>query len=304
MASRTKGKEAARERAAAMRAAEQRADRRRKVLLGVGGVGLVLLVVVILVVAKLAGAGGGDSTTTASAGSSNLPASVSKAITSVPAATFDKVGVGTASNPPKKIDAPALTADGKPKVLYVGAEYCPFCAAQRWPVVVALSRFGTWSGLTATTSASDDTFPDTPTLSFHGASYASDYLSFTGVETETNERGSNGSYGPLDKLSDADQKTFDDFNKPPYVESSGGIPFLDIGGTHVVTGASFSPELLKDKSKAAIAADIANPDSELGKAVGGSANVLTAVICTQTDQQPANVCTSPGVKAAAAQLSS
>ena len=304
MASRTKGKEAARERAAAMRAAEQRADRRRKVLLGVGGVGLVLLVVVILVVAKLAGAGGGDSTTTASAGSSNLPASVSKAVTSVPAATLDKVGVGTASNPPKKIDAPALTADGKPKVLYVGAEYCPFCAAQRWPVVVALSRFGTWSGLTATTSASDDTFPDTPTLSFHGASYASDYLSFTGVETETNERGSNGSYGPLDKLSDADQKTFNDFNKPPYVESSGGIPFLDIGGTHVVTGASFSPELLKDKSKAAIAADIANPDSELGQAVGGSANVLTAVICKQTDQQPANVCTSPGVKAAAAQLSS
>src|SRR4051794_4236042 len=304
MASRTKGKEAARERAAAMRAAEQRADRRRKVLLGAGGVGLVLLVVLALVIAKLSGAGSGADATTTAAGSSGLPASVSKAITSVPAAALDKVGAGTAQNPPKTVDAPDLTADGKPKVLYVGAEYCPFCAAQRWPVVVALSRFGTWSGLTGTTSASDDTFPDTPTLSFHGASYASDYLSFTGVETETNKRGSNGAYGPLDKLSAADQKTFKDYNKPPYVESSGGIPFLNIGGQYVVTGASFSPELLKGKSRAAIAAEIADPGTELGKAVGGSANVMTAALCNLTDQQPANVCTSTGVKAAAAQLSS
>jgi Domain of unknown function (DUF929) len=304
MASRTKGKEAARERAAAMRAAEQRADRRRKALLGVGGVGLVLLVVLALVIAKLAGAGSGDDATTAAAGSGSLPASVAKAITSVPAATFDEVGIGTAENPPKPIDAPALTADGKPKVLYVGAEYCPFCASQRWPVVVALSRFGTWSGLTPTTSASDDAFPDTPTLSFHGASYTSDYLSFTGVETETNERGSNGSYGKLDTLSDADQKTFTDFNKPPYVQSAGGIPFLNIGGTYVVTGASFSPELLKDKSRAKIAAETADPTSELGQAIGGSANVMTAALCSLTDQQPANVCGSPGVKAAAAQLAS
>jgi hypothetical protein len=304
MASRTKGKEAARERAAAMRAAEQRADRRRKALLGVGGVGLVLLVVLALVIAKLAGAGSGDNTTTTAGGSGSLPAAVAKAITSVPVATLDKVGAGTAENPPKAIEAPALTADGKPKVLYVGAEYCPFCASQRWPVVVALSRFGTWSGLSATTSASDDTFPDTPTVSFHGASYTSDYLSFTGVETETNERGSNGSYGPLDKLTDADQKTFTDYNKPPYVQSSGGIPFLNIGGKFVVTGASFSPELLKDKSRATIAAEVADPSSELGQAVGGSANVMTAALCTLTDQQPANVCTSSGVKAAAAQLSS
>jgi uncharacterized protein DUF929 len=304
MASRTKGKEAARERAAAMRAAEQRADRRRKVLLGVGGVGLVLLVVLALVVAKLAGAGSGDDATTTASGSSSLPASVATAITSVPAASLDKVGAGTAENPPKSIDAPALTADGKPKVLYVGAEYCPFCASQRWPVVVALSRFGTWSGLTATSSASDDTFPDTPTLSFHGTSYTSDYLSFTGVETETNERGSNGAYEPLDKLAQEDQKTFAAYNKPPYVQSSGGIPFLDIGGKYVVTGASFSPDLLKGKSRATIAADIADPNSELGQAAGGSANVITAALCTLTDQQPANVCTSSGVQAAAASLAS
>src|SRR5438876_6623085 len=36
---------------------------------------------------------------------------------------------------------------GKPVVLYVGAQYCPFCAAERWALVLALSRFGHWAGL-------------------------------------------------------------------------------------------------------------------------------------------------------------
>jgi Domain of unknown function (DUF929) len=303
MASRTKGKEAARERAAEMRAAQQRADRRKRALLGVGGVGVVVVIVVALVIAKVAGVGSGDGSTTAAA-SGSLPASVTKDVTTVPAATLNTVGVGSTQTPPKAIKAPALTADGKPKLLYVGAEYCPFCAAERWPVVVALSRFGTWTGLGATASAHDDTFPDTPTLSFHGASYTSKYVSFTGVETQTNKRGSDGQYGTLDKLSAADQKTFTDYNKPPYVESSGGIPFLDMGGKFVLTGATFQPEILKGLSRAEIAADLSDAKSDIGQAVGGSANVLTAAICTLTDQQPSNVCTSTGVKAAASMLPS
>ena len=36
----------------------------------------------------------------------------------------------------------------------MGAEYCPYCAAQRWAMIVALSRFGTFSGLTTVHSAS------------------------------------------------------------------------------------------------------------------------------------------------------
>src|ERR671920_169425 len=65
-------------------------------------------------------------------------------LSSVPVATFDQVGAGSGvSNPPKALSgAPALTFDGKPGVLYVGAEYCPFCAAERWPFVVAMTRFG------------------------------------------------------------------------------------------------------------------------------------------------------------------
>lgn len=137
------------------------------------------------------------------------------------------------------------------------------------------------------------------TLSFHGATYTSDYLTFTGVETNTSTPNKKG-YTPLDKLSAVDQKTFNDFNKPPYVQQPGNIPFLDVGGKYVLAGATYSPELLTGKSQKEIAAALSNPGTDIAKAVGGSANVLTAALCTLTDQQPAKVCSASGVKAAAA----
>ena len=225
-----------------------------------------------------------------------------RAVTGVPAATLDQVGAGSVQAVPRKVDAPALTAGGKPKVLYVGAEYCPFCAAQRWPVVVALSRFGTWSGLGQTTSASDDVYPDTSTLSFHGATYASDYLSFTGVETNGRTK-VNGQYAKLDQLTAADSKTFQTYDQPPYITgSAGGIPFLDLGGSYVSSGASFDPQLLAGMSHRQVAAALADPTSPVAKAVDGSANVITAALCEVTGQQPTAVCTAPGVAAAAKTL--
>ncbi len=50
----------------------------------------------------------------------------------------------------------------KPQVAYIGAEYCPFCASERWPMVIALSRLGTFSGLGLTTSSATDVFPEHP----------------------------------------------------------------------------------------------------------------------------------------------
>ena len=304
MSSRTKDKAAARERVAAMRAEQARAARRRRVLLAGGSIGVVVLLLVGLVVAKAAGLGSGDSgsdsTTSAQAGTAST--AVVRAVTGVPAATLDEVGAGDVQAVPRKVDAPALTSDGKPKVLYVGAEYCPFCAAQRWPVVVALSRFGTWAGLGQTTSASDDVYPDTSTLSFHGATYTSDYLSFTGVETNGRTK-VDGQYAKLDQLTGADRKTFQTYDQPPYTTgSAGGIPFLDLGGSFVSSGASLDPKLLAGMSHRQIADALSDPTSPVARAVDGSANVLTAALCEVTGQQPATVCTAPGVVAAAKTL--
>ena len=50
------------------------------------------------------------------------------------------------------------------------------------------------------------------------------------------------------------------------------------------------------------AANLADPTNIVSQAIVGSANYLTAGICHADGQQPATVCTSPGVKAAATAL--
>src|SRR6185437_5791132 len=103
---------------------------------------------------------GGNSTTGGSSSGSGSATPAGQALanlvattTSVPTATLDKIGGGTTTSPPKTISGAALTSGGKPEVLYIGAEYCPYCAAERWAMVVALSHFGTLSGLGLTHSA-------------------------------------------------------------------------------------------------------------------------------------------------------
>ncbi|TCC07289.1 DUF929 family protein [Kribbella soli] len=297
MARRVEQKAAARERIAAQLAAQQQAERRRRLLLAVGAVVLVVVIVGGLVTIRLVG--GGKKTATGPSGAAD--SGLVTALSSIPDSTFAAVGTSEVKAAPSAITAPALTAGGKPKVLYIGAEFCPYCAAERWPVTVALSRFGTFSNLGTTHSASEDVFPNTPTLSFHGATYTSQYLAFTGVETTTNEMVGNG-YKPLDTPTAEDQKTFDTYNKPPYVDSDGSIPFIDLGGKYVGSGATYSPDLLAGKTQTEIADALKDPSSPIAKAVDGSANVYTAAICKLTNNQPAKVCSTDAVTAAAAKL--
>ncbi len=297
MSRRVEQKAQARERIAAQLAAQQRAERRRRLLLAVGAVVVVIVIVAGLVAIRLAG--GGKDTATAPSGVAD--AQIVTALSSVPESTFAAVGTAGVQAAPTAITAPPLTAGGKPKVLYIGAEYCPYCAAERWPVTVALSRFGTFTNLGTTHSSGSDVFPNTPTLSFHGATFTSQYLSFTGVETTTNQQ-VNGQYTPLDTPTAEDQKTFDTYNAPPYVQTGGSIPFVDLGGKFVSSGATYSPEILAGKTQAQVADALKDPSNPIAKAVIGSANVYTAAICAMTNNQPANVCSTAPVKAAAGKL--
>jgi hypothetical protein len=163
------------------RQAEAERRRRRTRSAGLAGVGLVLVFVVLVVIVSLLRPKPSSQPAT-SAGSAGT------AVQHVPGSTLDAVGAGSGVTPPMALAAgtPPLTQDGKPQVLYVGAEYCPFCAAERWPLIVALSRFGTFDNLGATFSSATDTFPNTQTFSFHSSTYTSDSLTFNGVETQTN----------------------------------------------------------------------------------------------------------------------
>ncbi|QMU74789.1 DUF929 domain-containing protein [Streptacidiphilus sp. PB12-B1b] len=233
------------------------------------------------------------------AGSGAASASLLAQVTGVSATTLDRIGTGQVDQPPIAIkNAPALSTDGKPEVLYIGAEYCPYCAAERWPMVLALSRFGTFHNLQLTHSASGDVDPNTPTFSFHGSTYTSAYLSFTGVETNTNQPQGSG-YAPLDTPTAAEQQLLSTYDAAPYVSASsaGSIPFADLGGRFLVSGASYSPQLLAGKSQQQVADTLNDPASPIAQAVDGTANALTTALCQLTGGKPASVCTSTAATA-------
>ena len=271
---------------------------RRYPLFAIGAVVVVVMAMVGLSVYNHA-------KTPATPGSSGTT-KVIAAVTNVPATALDAVGAGSGITPPAAIaaGAPPVTSDGKPQILYIGAEYCPFCAAERWPMVIALSRFGTFSGLGLSTSSATDVFPSTPTLTFHGSTYTSDVIAFDGVETNTNQLAASGlSYEPLDTLTAQQQRLMQTFDAPPYTSQAGVIPFSLIGNRYVVIGSSFPPDVLQGKTWQEIASALSDPSSPIAKQVLAAANVITAAICDVTGGQPTNVCTAPGVAAAAATLS-
>ncbi|WP_162940020.1 DUF929 family protein [Gryllotalpicola protaetiae] len=260
-------------------------------------VGVVILAVAGAVVFAVAQGTRRTSAPTAGATHTAAPAGIATAVGSVPASVFDTVGIGTAKVAPAKIDAPGLTDGGKPQVVYVGGEFCPFCAAERWPLAVALARFGTFDALGETSSApAPEVYPGTATLSFHGATFTSDYLSLAAREIYDRD------HKPLDKLTDAEQQVLSTYDAPPYTQTSGSIPFIDFGGGRVIAGAQYTPDVLAGKTQAQIAAALSQPGSPIAQAVIGAANVLTVGLCEQTAGQPASVCRSKGVQTAAAAM--
>ncbi len=281
-------RQSAREKIAAQQAAARRAERRRQLLITGGSVLAVLAIVVAFVVVKTLGG-------PASAGSGKATASASLAhqVTSVPASTLNSVGKGTAS--PKTIlpiSGTALTANGKPEVLYMGAEYCPFCATERWAMTVALSRFGTFSGLKFIHSSASDDPASIPTLTFYKSTYSSKYISFTPDEMQDVNRAT------LQAPTAAQNAILTKYDAPPQVPSTdaGSIPFVDFGNKFMVSGASYSYTVLQGKTWAQVAAALKDPSTPIAKGADGAANMITAAICKLTGNKPATACT-PAVQA-------
>ena len=302
-ASRTKVDSSRRERIAAQRAAERRAEQRRRILIASGSIIAVVAIVVAFIVVK---ANSKPPATSSSNGPTGTAlASVVSDLTTVPASTTDKIGNGggqVSAKPKAVTNGTPLTANGKPEMLYMGAEYCPYCAAERWAMINALSRFGTFSGLSTIHSAAangagqTEPYPNTPTWTFHGSTYTSKYLTFTPVESETNiPDKASGGYTALETPTKDQTALLTKYDVPPYVPSGseGAIPFIYFGGKYIIAGASYSPQVLAGLSWSKIASEVKNnPSSDVAKAVVGTANYITAAICKMTGNQPASACTS------------
>jgi hypothetical protein len=85
------------------------------------------------------------------------------------------------------------------------------------------------------------------------------------------------------------------YDAPPYVAAAanGALPFIDIADQYVISGASFSPDLLEGGSLRSVASNVEAAGSAPSRAVIGAANGLTAAICAATADRPANVCQEP-----------
>jgi hypothetical protein len=270
-------------------------------------VGLVIVLVAVLVILKVTASPG----PTTSVRQMVVPASsqLVHEVSSVPASIFNRVGVAIpstfAGTAPIVISGqPPLTLTGKsPSVMYYGAEYCPYCAAERWGMVVALARFGAWHGLSTTASGLLD--GDYSTFSFRHASLDSRFVHFVPIEACTNEVDPKAAdcsgYGVLQAPTRAEQKVLTTYAGPRFVpDDTDGIafPYVDVDNRVLISGSTYQPTVLTGLSQSEIAGTLTDPTSPLTASIVGTANYITAAVCSGTGGMPRSVCASPGVVAA------
>jgi hypothetical protein len=266
--------------------------RNNRLLIGGGAVVAVAALVLGIVLTRGGGSSnphnGATHSPTAGPTASGASTLVTSA-TTIPASTLDHVGAGSTSpSGIKSVSGTPLTANGKPTVFFEGAEYCPYCAPQSWALIIALSRFGTFTGLKTIYSSATDSPASLPGWTFYGASYSSQYVNFDAVETTTNVQSADGSYPTLQTPTSAQQSLVNNY------DTSGSIPFVDFGNQYVQVG-TLTGETTTDLSgttPAQVAAALRDPSSTLAGDIDGAANDATAAICQLTNDQPASACTS------------
>jgi len=264
----------AREKAAAARAEQQRLGQRRRALAIISGIVVLAVIGVVVAVVAINHKGKSGPATAASA-------TVLNQVTSVPASVQKAIGAGTAvtAGLPESIQGgQSISSGGKPTLLYIGAEFCPFCAGERWALIQALSRFGTFSGLKQIHSAEDNI----ATFTFLNATYTSSYLNFDPREQEDQNA------KPLQNLTAVENAQFSKYLAPG--QGSPGYPFLYFDGKYVSIAGPVDPSVLLGKSWSQISSSLSNPSSPIAKSVVGAANHIAAAICTLTGDKPAGAC--------------
>jgi Domain of unknown function (DUF929) len=243
-------------------------------------------------------------------GSTPAPAQIVQLVTQVPASTLNRVGAGALAGPNVfsifKLQH-GLRSQGKPQIVTMNLAWCPHCAANSWALAIALSRFGTLTGLRVIDSGTyyctvthdpcslggkpPPCFPHTHGLSFLDAHYSSRYLSFAHV-VEQDVQGNN-----LQRPTRRESAAFSQFD--PF----GQTPALDVAGAFGFVNSGYDPGALAHKTWSQIANSLADPHSRIARHIDGLANLFTAAMCKETGGRPGAVCKSRGVHAAAARLS-
>ena len=277
-----------------------------------GSIALVLAILAVLIIVKMTGSPANRS---AAPATQPAPAALAAQVTEIPTRIFDEIGTtstgGDVSKPITIAGQPQLvrtTATGEklPEILYYGANWCPYCAAERWALVASLSRFGTFTHLWTTSSTLLDIFPGTPTLSFERARFSSRYVAFEAVERSTNVSAPGGGYTSLMIPTPSEAAEVNTYDTARFVgaQAAGSIPFLSIANRSLISGAGYSPSILAGLTRAQIAAGLTDPHNPVTQAIVATSNYLSAAICDATGNRPGRVCSSVGVEKARASLAS
>ena len=204
-------------------------------------------------------------------------------LTGVSSSTLLSVGKGSASNAGlSKPNGSPLTLNGKPEILYIGADYCPYCAVERWALAIALSKFGTLSGMEYMLSSPTD--GNISTVTFANVNYTSNYIAFQAVEIQ--DRSGN----TLQTPTQAEQNLLNKY------DSAQSIPFLDIYNAYVIVGAQYAltpsipSNIFTGLNWSQIGSQLNTPSSNMAQAMDGSANYLISMICSVDKDQPASIC--------------
>ncbi len=256
-------------------------ERRRRLRLAWASLGALLVATGALVTVVATSGRAPRSSQVSPAAGTPVAGNVLARLTSLPITTIAAAPTGGLDAPTSINDSP-LTADGKPDLLYIGAEFCPICAAERWPLYIALSKFGTFNPAPGRihSAVSDG---DIPTLTFYGTKYTSPYFTFSAEETTTNQPAGNY-YVPLQQLAPEQQALW-------RRHTSESFPWIDFGGKEQLATAQYDPGELEGLTFPAIASDIGDNASTVGEDIDGSAAVLIKTICSDlSDDRPAMVC--------------
>ncbi len=218
---------------------------------------------------------------------------------SVPNATLESVGLPSTVAIPTRVTPSLTTVSTNDVVSYVGAEYCPYCALQRWALLVALSKFGTFNHLDSQVfSSSSDVYPHLASWSFVGATYSSKYFAFVATEltSSTPSKSDVGGHQQLERMTRAQRIAYHRY------DAQGEIPFVDVGNQFVTLGASSSPSVLEGLTLSQIGSDLNSATSPVARAIDGSANYFTAALCAMIQKSAPTICSSSLIRAATAAL--
>jgi hypothetical protein len=212
-------------------------------------------------------------------------------LTGVSNSTLQTINVPSDVTPPTAISGTSLSLNGKPEILYIGGEYCPYCAVERWSIIMALSHFGTFSGLEYMQSSSTDVNANTPTFTFADASFTSKYVAFVPIEEWNRETET------IATPDSTESGLYSEYGACPSTPTEGaGIPFLDIANQYVVhCGAQFNAGEggavdIAGENWTQVASQLNDPNSKVAQLMDGAANTLTTAICKVDGGQPTSVC--------------